>query len=110
MEQDLKPNYTLFQIKLTFLTIPRLRLNHQKTFFFFDGLKSIFEMNKRKRKLEEAALPPEQREGDTTVVVSLASHVRNKDVEEMVAIGNEAWDRVVCFCGDDMAYFRVYEF
>jgi len=31
MEQDLKPNYTLFQIKLTFLTIPRLRLNRQKT-------------------------------------------------------------------------------
>jgi len=50
MEQDLKPNYTLLQIKLSFLTIPRLRLNRQKTFFFCDGLKSIIEMKKRKRK------------------------------------------------------------
>ena len=62
-------------------------------------------MKKRKRKLEEPALPPEQREGDTNVVVSLASHVRNKAVEEMVAIGNEAWDRVVCFGNDAVHYF-----
>jgi len=49
--------------------------------------KSKTEMKKRKRKMEEPALPPEQREGDTTVAVSLASHVRNKAVEQMVAIG-----------------------
>ena len=41
MEQDLKPNYTLFQIKLTFLTIPRFfRLFKKKRSRLFDEIRT----------------------------------------------------------------------
>ena len=66
---------------------------------------SLMGKRKKKRDPDRPAVPAAEREKNTTVVVSLASHVQHKAVEAMVAVGNEAWDRVVCFGNDAVHSF-----
>ena len=66
-------------------------------------------MGRKKRKREndqsddDDKVPMCEREKDTTVVSSLANHVKHPAVLQMVAKANEAWDGVTCF-GNDVVH------
>ena len=67
-------------------------------------------MGKRKRKdrspdPERPVVPLEEREKNQTIIVSLTSYVHHKAVEAMFVVGNEAWNRVVCFGNDAVHSF-----
>lgn len=64
---------------------------------------------KREDEGEEGGIVPEcEKEKDTTVVTSLASHVTDPVVLKMIEEANEAWDIVTCFGNDAVHSYCLY--